>query len=437
MQRALYRYRRFKINTLTWLLDRAVLKTLRQHNVCVIAVTGSLGKTTAKVAISQLLSSRWPVYVEEQNRNSDRAVRLSFFGLETPDHSRRLSSWLPVWRQVVRVRRAYPYRVSILELAESRYQTLRPFAEKIKPHLAVITGVTPAHMAFFKTYERVQRAVWSLAEPAKAILYNQDFTELVDHSSSQADGGFGVHTGYVHFTRIRRNSRGTLDAKLWIGQQSVEVSTQLVAEQSLGGLAAAVLVAHRLDWSLAQIRRAIPAVRPVAGRMQALRAHNGALLLDDSFNASPLAVAAALRTLQSFRGRKIAVLGSMNELGADAVEAHQAIGRQAAGIVDELIVVGEVAGKYLASAARQAGLTTDKIHIFTQSNQTIDCLRQLVRPGDTVLFKGSQGAIYIEEAIKVLLPTDTDIEAILVRQKGSWRRRKRGYFAENLQEKYA
>ncbi len=430
MDQLLYRYRRFKINQIARILDRLILRTRQRHDIQVIVVTGTIGKTSAKVAISQLLATRATLYIDDKNRNSDRAVRLAFFGLETPPHSRRWRSWVPTLWQAYQRTTDYPYKIVVLELAESRYSTLEKLAQLLKPEIGLITGVSPAHMSYFKTYDRVVRAVWRLVKPAHQVLYNADFADLADDSRAQAGQGFGVQTGFVHFTHIRRNRAGTLDARLWVGKRSVNVTTYMVAEQSLNAVAAAVAVADASGWKLADIAQAVSTLKPVQGRMNPLRAESGALLLDDTFNASPQTVTAALDTLASFSGRKIAVLGSMNELGSGSVAAHQAVGRRAAEVADELIVVGAVAQRDLIPAAKRAGMPTDKIHGFSRSNQVGLCLKSIVAGTDTVLFKGSQGDIYMEEAIKYLLPASVKTEETLVRQVGSWRRRKQGFFAD-------
>ena len=138
----------------------------------------------------------------------------------------------------------------------------------------------------------------------------------------------------------------------------------MIGEQNLYSLLAAATVAHQLDIPFGAICFELSLVRPVVGRMNLLPAVNSAKIIDDSYNSSPDAVKAALSTLKSFAGHKIAILGSMNELGDHTDSGHQEVGEQAAKVVDLLVTVGENAGAILAPAAQRAGLDADKIKVF-------------------------------------------------------------------------
>lgn len=429
-EKFLFRYRRIKIGLVAQLLDYFVHRTLARHDVKVVAVTGSIGKTSAKVAISQLLATRNTVYIEDSNHNSDRTIRLNFFGLPFPAGNRALIVWIPVMWQVYKRSQNFPYDVVVLEMAESRHASLTPFIKALKPTLGVVTGVSPVHLKYFKTYERMVSAVWNLASLCDKVIYNADFDDLKLQVNAGQASTYGITHGSVRMKGIKSGKNGLLQATLVIGKESAQIQTSMVARQSLYAIAAAASVAHELGWTMKQIVSGLKAVQPVKGRMKPLVASNGALLLDDSFNASPTAVFAALRTLGSYKGHKIAVLGSMNELSESAASAHQKVGIAAASVADELIVVGEVASKYLAPAAVKAGMDPAKVHSFDKANQAGDCLRRVIQSDSTVLFKGSQGDIYIEEAIKFVMKHPELASETLVRQGGSWSRRKVGFFAE-------
>ena len=141
------------------------------------------------------------------------------------------------------------------------------------------------------------------------------------------------------------------------------------------------------------------------------------------------AVIAALDTLSDFNGRKIAVLGGMNELGAGATAAHQEVGKQAAKVVDLLVTVGELAENVMAPAAAHAGLSQDQIKVFRTPYEAGHYVKGILDKNDTILIKGSQGGIFTEEATRILLSPDLDPSRVLVRQSSFWKRRKKKAFA--------
>lgn len=426
----LLRYRRAKIRFISRLLDHYVHQVQRKHQPIIIAVTGTIGKTSAKVAIAQLLATRNSVYVECNNYNSDRMIRLNFFGLASPDRSRRLAHWVPILLEVRRRAKNFPYDIVVLEMAESRHASLKKFIAKLRPDIVVVTGVTPVHLAYFKTFDKVVNAVWSLASLCKTIIYNADFPELTTLPAADPECSYGLKNGATRAVNLRKGKEGKLCATVTNAGGKIEVQTQLIGTQSVYALAAAVAVAHKLGWKQSAIKSALAAITPVPGRLQALKGINDTLLLDDSFNASPVSMRAAIDTLATYKGTKIAVLGSMNELADDTQSAHEEVGRYVAGRADYLITIGSVAKKYLVPAALDAGMDKDKVASFNRANQAGALLRELAQPNTTFLFKGSQGAIYIEEAIKFVLEEMHDPQLELVRQDRAWKRRKKGHFAE-------
>ncbi len=125
-------------------------------------------------------------------------------------------------------------------------------------------------------------------------------------------------------------------------------------------------------------------------RLVAVRASSGALLLDDTYNASPESMLAALNLLAELEGRKVAVLGDMLELGRYEREGHEMVGVRAARVADLLITVGERA-RIIAAAARQSGLRSSAVHECETTDQAIAYLSQILRDSDVVLVKGSHG----------------------------------------------
>jgi UDP-N-acetylmuramyl pentapeptide synthase len=149
---------------------------------------------------------------------------------------------------------------------------------------------------------------------------------------------------------------------------------------------AAAACAHAAGVSLASIGEGLSAFRPYTGRLQVKQTPNGITVIDDSYNASPAAVMAALAVLRDVRARRIAVIGDMLELGTLSADAHEEVGREAARSSDVLIGVGPLARTAVA-AAKGAGLR--EAHTVADGAEALVLLKRLQRPGDVILVKGS------------------------------------------------
>jgi UDP-N-acetylmuramoyl-tripeptide--D-alanyl-D-alanine ligase len=153
--------------------------------------------------------------------------------------------------------------------------------------------------------------------------------------------------------------------------------------------------------------------------MNLLRGIHGSFVIDDSYNASPDSVTAALATLfHAPASSRVAILGDMNELGAYASAAHELVGEHCAGL-DHLVTIGPLARELLAPAAIRAGLPPDHVRSFDSPYRAGWYARNLVRPGAVILIKGSQNGVLAEEAAAELLADPRD-RALLVRQSASW-----------------
>lgn len=155
---------------------------------------------------------------------------------------------------------------------------------------------------------------------------------------------------------------------------------------------AAAAVAHTLQIDASLIVRGLELFRPSGGRMEVTTLADDVVLLEDCYNANPLAVKAALATLSELpgKGRNVAVLGDMLELGEAATQLHREVGQVAANCADELLLLGELSLE-TAAGARHAGMNKDRITVASEHKDLIERLLQVVQPGDRVLVKGSRG----------------------------------------------
>lgn len=422
-------YRRLKINTTLVVIDHYVRFVIKKYQIKTIAVTGSLGKTSTRIAIAQVLQKRFKVFNDNENYNADRPLRLSFFGLKSPDFLRPFWQWLPIINKIRRLAYNYPYEVVVFEVAESRYPSLAGFVRSIQPTIGVVTGISSAHLAWFKSLEAITDHTWALAASCKTIIYNHDFDRLAAKANSTKNSlSYGLGSGAIHFREVSRSLNGYVQAKLVIDKQTIDIKTQLIAKHGLYALLAAATVAKQLGLTNDEIAAGLSDIKPVKGRMNLLSGANDARLIDDSFVADPIAMAEALKTLAEFDGRKIAVLGSMNDLGPTSEENHERIGRLAATVVDELVIVGRDASRYLGPAAQQAGLSPQRIKVCKTSIEAGQYVKNQLRPGDIVLIKGSQDKLFMEETTQKLLKNPGESTALLVRQNAYWLKKKQRFF---------
>lgn len=414
-------------------LNNRVKKLLATHNITVIGVTGSVGKTGTKKAIGEVLSATRKVRYSRDSYNTDIGIPLSLFGLKVPGKLWNAREWSRIFKQIDSEIANYKYDTVVLELADDELNMMKKVLSIVKLDISVISAVAPVHMEFLKDMQTVVYYNWQIAAHAKKIIYNADSDELRKKAYKKDTIGFGLKYGNVKFAKVSRGKNGYLNAQLKIGKKSRLIHTKMLGEQNLYGLLAAAAVATELEIPFEAICFELEQVKTENGRMNKLKGKNGSTLIDDSYNASAKAVIAALDTLKDFKtnksAKKYAILGSMNELGEHSIKSHQEVGAKAAEVVDMLITIGKNAEKYMATAANHAGLASDKIKVFRTPYEAGHYLKQYLNKGDIVLIKGSQGDVFSEEATRILLDDKIDASKVLVRQSEVWKKRKKKSFA--------
>ena len=356
----------------------------------VVAVTGSVGKTTTKDMAAALLATRGPVLKTEGNLNNRYGVPLTLFRLK-PEHT-----------------------AAALELGMSAAGELSVLTRMARPDVAVITNVAPVHLEFFASVDAIARAKAEILEglrPFGAAVLNFD-DPLVRAI------GEGHRGDVVWFGRDRRcdvsaeSLRGTphgVRFDLWLEGKGFDVALPLAGFHFVSNFLAAAAAALRLGIAPEAIAEAASRLTPAPHRGQALRLRQGVTLIDDSYNSNPVAVDAAITSLEmAAPGRRIAFLGDMLELGKDAIRLHEETGARIAPRVQALVGVGPLSAA-LVKGAGKAGLQTSGLHWFPDAAQAAEAAG-LVEPGDAVLVKGSRG-IRMEQVVDALVARFGLVEA--------------------------
>ncbi|HVX48494.1 MAG TPA: Mur ligase family protein [Candidatus Saccharimonadales bacterium] len=410
-------------------LERQVCQLREKNDFLVVAVTGSVGKTSTKLAVAKTLSSSRRVLWQEGNYNDRLTVPLVFFGHQQPGIYNPIA-----WRKLLRTNRErlkkpYPYDVVVIELGTDAPGQLEKFAY-LEPDITVLTAIADEHMSQFKTLQAVaEEELVPLAFSKRSLLNTDDIPQKYLPKSPHTTYGLLTRTDYRVISRENRGLGGQKLALELPGGKQLDADVAAPGSQGAKIALAAVAVADMIGLTPTQIKKGLRAITPVAGRMQILAGKAGSIIIDDTYNASPVAVEAALDVLYGTEAkRRIAILGSMNELGADSARLHSEVGGYCdPKKLDLVVTIGREAAENLAPVAKNQGC---EVQTFMNPYEAGEYVRHYLEQGTVVLAKGSQNGVYAEEALKVLLANSSQARK-LVRQSDYWLKRKKAHFPTN------
>lgn len=417
---------------ITYLLTLEARAVLWRYRPKIIAVTGSLGKTTTKDAIFAAISQGASVRKSEKSFNSDIGVPLSILGLENAWRNPLL--WVAnLARGLMRTMGKSPYpEWLILEIGADRPHDISRIARWLKPDIAIITGVPeiPVHVEYFRSPEELAREKISLAEHMReggTLILNGDDERMSKLCAefSPITFGFGKHNRFVatHHGILYEKGRAVgTRFRLAKGGSGLPVSIYgaLGRARTYAALAA-FAVGDLVGVDPAGVAQALAEWVPPPGRMRVLPGVHGSTIIDDTYNSSPAAALSALDTLKEVKAiRRIAVLGDMLELGRFTSDAHRQVGARAAQTADTLITVG-FRSRATGEAALDRGMPDASIREYEhgESRRAGAELREELREGDVILVKGSQ-SMRMERTVEELIAEPERASDLLVRQDPEW-----------------
>jgi UDP-N-acetylmuramoyl-tripeptide--D-alanyl-D-alanine ligase len=414
------------------ILERYAKKYLSHHGVKLVAVVGSVGKTSTKIAIATVLGEKFRVRTHEGNYNTELAAPVAILGIEYPDDVKSISAWWRVFAAArLRIKQPKDTDVVVQELGTDAPGNIPAFGAYLRPDIAVVTSVGLEHMEYFKTLDAVAREELSVAKFSQLTIVNSDDVDqrYAKYAQTTSIDTYGSSDKAEYRIRAETSNAlqggvmGVFTSPEW---GDVSVNLQLVGEHSLKAAAAAGAVGAKMGLSAEEVAIGMAKIRAVKGRMNILRGVSGSMLIDDSYNASPMAVAAALKTLYQIDApQRIAILGSMNEFGSLSPKAHEAVGKLCdPNYLQWVVTVGADARDYLAPAAQAKGC---QVRSFDNPYDAAGFVHAEVKKGGVILIKGSQNGVFTEEATKVLLHDAAD-ETQLVRQTPAWLAKKQKQF---------
>lgn len=407
-------------------------RVIRQAGIPVVAITGSVGKTTTKEMVAHVLGARFKVFRNPANFSGRFGLPIAIGELE-PQHT-----------------------LAVLEMAVDQFGEMALMTEMAPPTVGAVTLVAPAHLAAFGDLDGVAREKGTLVErlpahglavlngddPRVAAMQGRTATRValchVDDAAGEqtaphrvlsTPGGSPGGDSDRDPTRqppmfqahgVRVGIDGTRFVLETPGGARLDVALPWLGRHFAGAALIAAAVANHFDLPLTEVATRLASLPEVPGRLNRIPGLGGALILDDSYNASPEAVLAGLDVLADLpAARRLAILGDMAELGDASDESHRRVGRRAARVVDRLVTRGPQAA-LIAEGARAAGLDPAAIAVTLTTEDAVAATRPHLGPGVVAFVKGSAVA-RMEQVVAGLMAEPADAARRLVRQDAAWR----------------
>lgn len=403
----------------------------------VVAITGSMGKTSTKDAVYAVLSTLAHVRKSEKSYNSEIGLPLTILGVPNGWNSPVIwaNNFLHGLKLIL-LPAKYP-KWLVLEVGVGKPGDMEKTASWLSSDVVILTAIghTPPHIEFFSSRERLIEEKSGLIDTLKEgglLVANADDDAIMD--MRRAARGRSITFGFGPAAEIRASGedifydsdnlpRGMAYRVEKPGESRPVVIEGVFGRSHIYATLAAIAMASGLEFSVLGAVQALKNYDVPPGRMRLLAGINGSLIIDDTYNSSPAACESALRTLDEIKGRrKIAVLGDMLELGKHTVEAHKNIGYIASEKADFLIVVGPRA-ESIREGALSNNMDSKKIFAFANSGEAGEFLKTFVKKGDLILIKGSQ-SVRMERAVAAILLDQTSKKKLLVRQDEEWLNKK-------------
>ncbi len=428
-------FKKIVVKILIWQSKLVLLR----HRPKIIAITGSVGKTSTKDAIFTILSKFKNVRKSEKSFNSEIGLPLTILGC--PNGWDNPLVWMENFLRgfsVIFFKRSYPEWL-ILEVGAGKPGDIKNIAPWLRPDIVVITRFPdkPVHVEFFGSSEKIIEEKSSLAFALKKdgllvlnhddekvyALHQKTKSRVVSYGANELATYRSVYEELLYKEHNGVEIPDGITFKLeYNGNTFPVMLPKVLGMHFISGALASLAVANEIGCDLLTSINALASYQTPPGRLTFIEGINDSIIIDDTYNSSPVAMDAALEVLKTIKGKRhIAVLGDMLELGKLTEEAHKEIGRNVKGIADILVVVGPRA-KFITDGALEVGFKEKNIYIFDSSVLAGEFLKDLLKGGDVVLLKGSQG-VRLERAIVPIMARPEERYTLLCRQEKEWKNR--------------
>lgn len=397
---------------------------LKRTQPAIIGITGTIGKTTTKEAVYEVLRAKWQVYRNPKSLNTEIGLLLAV--LEQPSGFSSPFKWLAIlFKALLNAFYGKKYDFLILEYGADKPGDITHLISVVKPNIAIITNVTRVHQADgqFKDIEEVFNEKKKLA-----LCLKKNDTAILNYADNRLrELGGELHSKVFWFNGSdmealqTRNTQTGFEAVIKSGEKKISAHFPVAGAYHINTVLPALLCGKLNGVSMEEGIAALRHFKLPPGRMTIIEGKNDSVILDSTYNSSPEALKEALHLLHELPGRKkIAVIGSMNELGDYAEEAHRGIAKHIGLWVDLLITVGFNA-KYIADSVLKDGFPKDKMKILETAEEAGNfLLKRGIGKGDVMLLKGSQNLVRLERAVKMIMAHPEDAKKLLCRQEKEW-----------------
>ncbi|MCK5413227.1 MAG: UDP-N-acetylmuramoyl-tripeptide--D-alanyl-D-alanine ligase [Candidatus Pacebacteria bacterium] len=413
------------------ILNILTKKILEKYNPVIIGITGSVGKSSTKKSIYEILKTKYKVACDRGCYGSDINIPLAVIGIESGGHS--IVGWLRVFIKAVKIiiiKKDYP-EIIILEISVNRPGDMKQVLKVMKPDIGIMTaiGKFPSHVKYFKNAKHIVREksllIKSLGKKDLAILNFDDETikELSKNIKPEImsygfDSNEDVIASEILLSDKKfRTEDGLMGMSFKISYGGTTVPFRLpyaLGKGQIYSTLSAVTVGIHFGFNLVEMSEIVSNYHPLAGRMNLIGGINESLIIDDSFNASPSSMTVALESVKKLSAkRKIAVLGDMLELGEYCESAHREVGEIVSQSVDILFAYGS-RNKILCKQAQKSGMANDNIFYFDDIDNLIQSLKSILQKEDIVLIKGSR-VMHMERIVREVMARPELADKLLVK----------------------
>lgn len=429
-----------KIVFLENILRRAAVLILKKYEPRIIGITGSVGKTSAKEAVYAVLASRFRVRKNEKNYNNEIGLPLTIIGAGSGGSS--VFRWLGVFGKALAVL-VFPVEypeILVLEMGADRPGDIEYLTGFIKCELAVITDISGSHLEYFKTIDKVAEEKWRLVSglsekgtaivnidnPKIAKLRNQKKYEKINFLTFGFSESADLKAADV-FYNYEDEEKGVgaikgIGFKLSYKGTTLPVRfTHILAEHNIYAALAGISAGITFGLNLVDISAAIENFSMPQGRMNLIAGIKDSVIIDDTYNASPVSTVSALKVLGNIRAqRKIAVLGDMLELGTDTESGHKDVAKKFLEIGGDIFLAVGKRMKFAVEELQKHNIGKDRLFVFENPMEAGRRLKKIVREGDLVLVKGSQG-MRMEKVVEEIMAEPQKAGDYLCRQDKAWK----------------
>lgn len=382
-------------------------KILVKYNPVVVGITGSVGKSSVKKAICEVLKDKYKIASNENYCKTDIGIPLAIIGAESGGRS--VVKWIKIIFLAVKmiIKKVEYLEILILEMGVDRPDDMKKMLEIVKPNVGILTniGKFPPHTKYFKNAKHIAKEksllIKSLKKKDIAILNcDDDIIKDLSENIRPEIISYGFNDGSIikageifSGDKKWKIESGLIGMSFKISYNGTTVPFRLPYALGRGqvytALAASAVGIH-FGYNLVEISEKLSNYSPLPGRMSLIKGINNALIIDDTFNSNPASATSALETLGKLDvKRKIAVLGDMLELGEYCERGHSEIGKLVPKSADLLFTYGK-RSKIISKQAEKSGMKRDNIFHFNDLDDLIKLLKSKVKSDDVILIKGSR-----------------------------------------------